>query len=89
MKRSYLAWAAVLLFPILLNSAELLNFFKADPVLRYSYLQSSAIPGPVNIHASFDPSIGTVFQPLGDAQRTNCLMAGYRGGTRIRESALH
>jgi len=65
MKRSYLAWAAVLLFPILLNSAELLNFFKADPVLRYSYLQSSAIPGPVNIHASFDPSIGTVFQPLG------------------------
>ena len=65
MKRAYFAWAAVLLFPLLLNSAELLNFFKADPVLRFSYLQSSAVPGPLNIHASFDPSIGSVFQPLG------------------------
>lgn len=65
MKRARLAWLVVLLFPILLNSAELLNVFKADPVLRFSGLTAALEPGPLAIHASFDPSIGSVFQPLG------------------------
>ena len=65
MKRARVAWLIVLLFPILLNGAELTNVLKANPVFRFSGLQAAVVPGPVAIHASFDPSVGTVFQPLG------------------------
>jgi hypothetical protein len=71
---------------LLLNGAELLNVSKADPALRFSALQSNVVPGPVDIHASFDPSIGVVFSRSGTVRPRNSSTDACRGGTRIKAS---
>jgi len=59
------AWFLVLLFPFLLNGAELLGILKSAPELRYSNLETGIVSGPLPGSPAIDPNLGVTSQALG------------------------
>jgi hypothetical protein len=55
----------VVLFPFLLNGAELLNILKSAPVLRYSNLETGIVAGPLPGSPVIDPNLGVTSEALG------------------------